>query len=109
MLRCSDDSFYVGSTVDLERRLWEHDEGLGAAYTRRRRPVVLVWAEQYDRVDEAFAREKQVQRWGRAKRLALIEQRYADLPKLALGPRASPSPVVEPGEPLGESESRSGE
>ncbi|WP_127479699.1 GIY-YIG nuclease family protein [Nocardioides pantholopis] len=83
MLECADGSFYVGSTRDLERRVWKHQEGLGAAYTRRRRPVRLVWCEEYARIDEAFAREKQIQNWSRAKRLALIEQRYDALPALA--------------------------
>ena len=83
MLRCSDGSFYVGSTRDLESRLFEHETGLGASYTRRRLPVQLVWFEEHENVGAAFAREKQIQNWGRAKRIALIEQRYADLPDLA--------------------------
>jgi putative endonuclease len=82
-LRCADDSLYVGSCRDLELRVSEHQEGLGAAYTRKRLPVALVWVEEFDRIDEAFAREKQIQNWSRAKRIALIEQRYADLPRLA--------------------------
>ena len=80
---CCDGSFYVGSTWDLERRLSEHELGLGAAYTRRRRPVRLVWAHESDSIREAFRLEKQIQGWGRAKRLALIEGRLADLPALA--------------------------
>jgi putative endonuclease len=83
LLECSDGSYYVGSTVDLERRLSEHQLGLGAAYTRRRRPVRLAWSAEFDRIDEAFAFEKRVQGWGRAKRRALIEGRFADLPRLA--------------------------
>ena len=83
MLRCSDDSFYVGSCRSLPLRMWQHQEGLGASYTRKRRPVELVWSEEFDRIDHAFAREKQIQNWSRAKRIALIEQRYADLPRLA--------------------------
>jgi putative endonuclease len=83
ILECADGSFYVGSTVDLERRIAEHDLGIGASYTRRRRPVRLVFAEEFDRIDEAYAREKQVQNWGRAKRLALIEGRYDDLKGLS--------------------------
>jgi putative endonuclease len=82
ILRCSDGSFYVGSTIDLERRLWQHNEGQGAAYTRRRRPVELAWSAAFDRIDEAFAFEKQVQGWGRAKRIALIEGRLGDLSRL---------------------------
>ncbi|WP_170296988.1 GIY-YIG nuclease family protein [Agromyces salentinus] len=72
ILECSDGSYYVGSTVDLERRLVEHDQGEGSRYTRQRRPVQLVYAEEHARIDEAFAREKQVQNWSRAKREALI-------------------------------------
>ena len=83
ILRCSDDSFYVGSTWDLERRLGEHNLGLGAAYTRRRRPVELAWSAEYARVDEAYAAEKQIQGWSRAKRQALIDGRTEQLPGLA--------------------------
>jgi putative endonuclease len=83
ILKCSDRSYYVGSTVDLDRRLTEHRSGEGAAYTRRRRPVELVFAQEFDRVDEAFALEKRVQGWSRAKREALIEGRLSDLPLLS--------------------------
>ena len=75
ILRCSDGSFYVGSTWDLERRVGEHNEGLGAAYTRRRRPVTLAWSAEVGRIDEAYAAEKQIQGWSRAKRQALIDGR----------------------------------
>ncbi|MDF9716396.1 GIY-YIG nuclease family protein [Nocardioides sp. ChNu-153] len=68
LLECSDGSYYAGSTVDLERRLTEHQDGVGAAYTRRRRPVRLAWSGEFDRIDEAFAFEKRIQGWGRAKR-----------------------------------------
>lgn len=92
MLRCSDGSYYVGSTVNMEMRLAQHQLGEGAAYTRRRRPVELVWIEEFSRVDQAFAREKQVQGWSRAKREALLSGRYGDLPgpSVALGMRATP-------------------
>jgi putative endonuclease len=79
ILECSDGSFYVGSTVHLEHRLWEHNAGLGAAYTRHRLPVRLLWSAHYERIDEAFAFEKQVQGWSRRKRRALIEGRLGDL------------------------------
>jgi putative endonuclease len=89
ILECADGSFYVGSTVDLEGRVAQHDAGLGAAYTRprRRRPVRAAWASEFRRIDEAFNFEKQVQGWGRAKRIALIEGRLDDLPELASRPR----------------------
>jgi len=83
MLRCADGSFYVGSTVDLGLRVHQHQAGEGAAYTRRRLPVELVWHEEHEHVGAAFAREKQVQRWSRAKREALVRMDYAALPGLA--------------------------
>lgn len=85
MLRCRDGSFYVGSTTFLEARVDQHQTGVGAAYTRNRLPVELVWAHETDRVSEAFALEKQIQNWSRAKRIALIEGRFEDLPGLARG------------------------
>ena len=87
MLECADGSYYVGSTIDLEGRVSQHQLGLGAAYTARRgrRPVTLVWAVECERIEDAFAYEKQVQGWGRAKRRALIEGRYDALPDLARG------------------------
>ena len=83
ILECSDGSYYVGSTKNLERRLSEHQEGLGARYTTRRLPVKLVYCEEYDRVDDAFYREKQVQGWTRRKREALINGSPELLPTLA--------------------------
>jgi putative endonuclease len=83
IVECADGFYYTGSTVDLERRLWEHNQGIGANFTKKRLPVKLVFAEQSDSVETAFIREKQVQGWSRAKKLALIEGRWADLPGLA--------------------------
>ena len=91
ILECSDGSFYAGSTWEMERRLFQHNEGLGAAYTRRRRPVRLAWHAWYDSVAEAFAMEKRIQGWSRAKRQALIDGRFEDLPGLSRrGPRRLP-------------------
>lgn len=71
ILECSDLSLYVGPTWDLDRRISQHNDGEGAVYTRSRLPVRLLYSEYYARIENAFLREKQVQRWGRAKRLAL--------------------------------------
>jgi predicted GIY-YIG superfamily endonuclease len=83
ILECSDGSFYVSSTRDIERRLEQHNNGTGAAYTRQRRPVELVYAAEFASVDDAFAWEKRVQRWSRGKRQALIRGDYAALPTLS--------------------------
>jgi len=83
ILECADGSYYVGSTTDLARRLWEHNEGVGAKYTARRRPVKLVYSAEFATIAEAYAAEKQVQGWGRAKRQALIRGDYIALSELA--------------------------
>ena len=83
ILRCADGSYYVGSTRDLRRRLEQHQSGLGAAYTSRRLPVELVWSCAFDHVGEAFAWEKRLQGWSRAKREALIRGDFDALPALS--------------------------
>ena len=74
MLRCADDSFYVGSATgdDLNRRIIEHQIGARPGYTFTRRPVTLVWSEHFDRITDAIAVERQVKGWSRAKKEALI-------------------------------------
>ena len=72
ILECSDGSYYTGSTWNLEKRLWEHENGMGAHHTAKRLPVKLVYFEECDRIDDAFYREKQVQGWCRKKKEVLI-------------------------------------
>jgi putative endonuclease len=100
ILECSDGSYYVGSTVDLERRLWQHNQGEGAAYTARRRPVKVAFAAEFVSIADAYAAEKQVQGWRRAKREALICGDYEALPALAkkifVKKRASGNDCVDP-------------
>ncbi len=83
LLECGDGSFYVGSTRNLQRRLFEHESGIGANRTRVRLPVKLVWHAEFPTIQEAFAFEKRVRKWGRAKRLALIRGELDMLPELA--------------------------
>ncbi|CAO5016241.1 MAG: GIY-YIG nuclease family protein [Microcystis sp. M015S2] len=83
ILECCDGSFYVGSTKNLPRRLWQHQNGFGANHTRKRLPVKLVYAEYYDHVANAFYREKQVQGWSRAKKMALMRSDWDSLHILA--------------------------
>ena len=67
ILKCADNSYYVGSTKNLELRLSQHNSGKGSRYTSGRLPVELVYGEEYDRISASCWREKQVQNWGRAK------------------------------------------
>ena len=72
ILECADGTYYTGSTTNLEIRLEQHQSGDGANHTKKRLPVKLVYAEQFDTVETAFHREKQVQGWNRRKKEALI-------------------------------------
>ena len=83
ILECADGSYYVGSTRNLDHRLMQHESGVVPSYTSTRLPVRLVCAEEFEHMHEAYAREKQVQGWSRAKRRALIEGRLGDLPELS--------------------------
>jgi tRNA threonylcarbamoyladenosine biosynthesis protein TsaE len=73
ILECADGSYYTGSTWDLDRRLWQHQNGDGANYTAKHLPVKLVYCEYADRIEDVCRREKQIQGWGRKKKQALIQ------------------------------------
>ena len=90
IFECGDGSYYVGSTRNIDIRFAQHASGAGAAYTARRLPLKLVFTAQFDRIDDAYAMEKRVQGWSRAKRRALIDGRFDSLPQLSkkdFGPR----------------------
>ncbi|MBN1603846.1 MAG: GIY-YIG nuclease family protein [Chitinispirillaceae bacterium] len=87
ILKCSDGTYYTGSTNNLEYRLTQHQNGEGANHTKKRLPVKLVYFEEYHRIDEAFNREKQIQGWNRKKKEALINGANALLPELAVAYR----------------------
>lgn len=72
ILRCADDSFYVGHTDDLASRERTHNEGHGGKHTRARRPVQMVYAEEHQSLEQALMRERQVKRWTAEKKLALV-------------------------------------
>ncbi|MBO9577396.1 MAG: GIY-YIG nuclease family protein [Microbacteriaceae bacterium] len=75
ILRCADGTYYVGSTRDLTPRMEAHHSGLGSVYTGKRLPVELVWVHEFDRLTEAYALERQLHGWSRAKKEALIAGR----------------------------------
>lgn len=87
ILRCSDGSYYTGLTkLPVEARVWEHNNDPVDGYTARRRPVRLVFAEVYDRINDAIARERQIKGWSRAKKEALTRGDYTALPALSSRP-----------------------
>jgi len=83
ILQCNDGSFYTGSTNDLVRRIEQHQNNESAEYTKLHSPVKLVYYETFDRIDKAFYREKQVENWSRAKKIALIKGDIELLKKLS--------------------------
>ena len=82
ILRCSDDSLYIGETDDVASRASRHNNGRGSSYTASRRPVDVVFIEAHDSRDDALARERQLKRWTRAKKEALIAGDFASLKRL---------------------------
>ena len=84
ILLCADGSYYVGTTRDsLDKRVSEHNAGTFGGYTSRRRPVRLVFHEEFDRITDAIAAERQVKGWRRAKKEALIRGDYEALARLS--------------------------
>ena len=79
ILECSDGSYYVGYTENIEERLFLHRRGRGARYTASRLPIVLVHSETYPSQSKARARETQLKKWSRAKKLALIQNDLLNL------------------------------
>ena len=103
ILKCANGLYYTGSTHDLEKRLVEHQSGQGANFTRKHLPVELVYFEEYDRIDEAYFREKQIQGWSRKKKEALIKGELDKLPDLSKNKSplrqaqgAAKIPLIEP-------------
>lgn len=79
MLRCSDGSYYVGHTDDIENRVAQHETESGSSYTATRRPVRLVWFEEFPTREEAKIIETQIKKWSRRKKEALITGRMDEL------------------------------
>lgn len=84
ILQCRDNSYYTGVTNNIERRLFDHQQGIDPkAYTFKRRPVQLVFYETFNDINQAIAFEKQVKGWRRAKKEAIIRGDWELLPELS--------------------------
>lgn len=90
LLRCADGSYYVGHTDHLEKRMAEHTMGTIPGYTLSRRPVTLAFSEEFPTREEALERERQIKRWNRSKKEALIRSDWVELSRLAKGVHPSP-------------------
>ena len=73
MVKCQDDSFYVGMTENIKERIARHNHGKGSAYTRLRRPVRLVYFEQYQNKTEVVQREREVKKFSKVNKEQLIK------------------------------------
>ena len=83
LLRCADGSYYTGHTDNLDLRMARHSTGELGGYTAKRRPVVLVWLENFVTREEALTAERQIKGWSRAKKEALIAGDWERLSVLA--------------------------
>lgn len=79
LLRCADNTLYVGETSDLETREQDHNDGRGGSYTAKRRPVYIVYAETHNSKQEALKRERQIKRWSQQKKELLVSGDVAAL------------------------------
>lgn len=84
ILICSDKTYYTGITSNLEKRINEHKNGKHLdSYTYKRRPIDLVYFAEFTNVDIAISTEKQIKKWSKAKKEALINNEYDKLPNLS--------------------------
>jgi putative endonuclease len=84
IIECTDKSYYVGVTNDIDRRLAEHNDGHHkTSYTYNRRPVVLKYCEHFQYINDAILWEKQLKGWSRKKKEALFNGDWQSLKKLA--------------------------
>jgi predicted GIY-YIG superfamily endonuclease len=77
MLKCSDESYYIGHTDNLRLRMFQHQSGKFEGYTAARLPVELVWSQVFHSRDSAFHAERKIKGWSRRKKEALIKGDWA--------------------------------
>ncbi len=83
ILKCSDNSYYTGFTINLEQRITEHNNKKYPGYTSNRLPVKLVYSNRFSNADDAIRVEKQIKGWSRAKKEALINGDFEKLKELS--------------------------
>ena len=83
ILRCAEGSYYTGHTDNLEQRIAQHEAGTFEGYTATRRPLLLMYSQEFPSREEALAAEMQVKRWNRLKKEALIRGDFEGLRQAA--------------------------
>ena len=83
ILKCSDNSFYCGCTTDLENRINEHKFGIFKGYTSARLPIDLVYFQEFSNINGAINAERQIKKWSRKKKEALVNGNFNLLHELA--------------------------
>lgn len=83
ILRCADQSLYIGRISDLERRLSEHKNRQGCTYTALRLPVEIVFYQSFATENEAYSAEQQIKGWSRKKKEALIRNDLNEIIRLS--------------------------
>ncbi|AJR25523.1 MULTISPECIES: GIY-YIG nuclease family protein [Sphingobium] len=97
MLHCADRSFYTGHTDNLETRIAQHEAGAIPGHTQNRRPIKLVWSQEFGTRMEALEAERQIKGWSRAKKLALIREDWTLISTLARSNQEKESPSTSSG------------
>jgi predicted GIY-YIG superfamily endonuclease len=91
MLQCRDRTLYVGHTDDLDLRLAQHEQGTFGGHTARKRPLTLVWSEEFPTRYEALIAERQIKGWRKEKKLALIRGDWGLISRLSREKKGRPS------------------
>jgi putative endonuclease len=104
MLRCADDSYYIGHTDNLETRLFQHQSSELGGYTSSRLPIRLVFSQAHATREEALAAERQIKGWSRKKKEAMIRGDWAEVSRLARSRKTSSA--VHPSTSLSRAPSR---
>jgi predicted GIY-YIG superfamily endonuclease len=99
MLRCSGGSVCIGMTNDISKRIEKHNQGLGPEFTKRRRPAVLIWSQEFVSQHAARQREIELKGWSRKKKLALVagsrtQGRRGEYPEQLLRVNPSQEPLA---------------
>jgi len=94
ILHCSDGSYYTGHTDNLERRIHEHQMGaISSCYTYKRRPLRLVFSQDFPTREEALTAEQQIKGWSRKKKEAMMRGDWVEVSRLAKSSATSVCPI----------------